>query len=71
MMKTIYTYYIKPYMKNIGQNLIEYALLLAIIVGIGYAVFSVNGISDSINSVFSSASDLMTKARKLFPAAFQ
>ena len=70
MMKNIYECYVKPYVKDCGQNLVEYALLLAVIVGIGYAIFSVNGISDSVNSIFSSSSDLMTKARRLFPAAF-
>lgn len=70
MLKIVYKYHVKPYMNDLGQTLVEYALLLAVIVGIGYVIFSVNGISDSINSIFSSASDLMTKARKLFPAAF-
>lgn len=70
MLKIVYKYHVKPYMNDFGQNLVEYALLLAVIVGIGYVIFSVNGISDSINSIFSSASDLMTKARKLVPAAF-
>ena len=70
MLKIVYKYHVKPYMNDLGQTLVEYALLLAVIVGIGYVIFSVNGISDSINSIFFSASDLMTKARKLFPAAF-
>lgn len=42
-----------------GQNLIEYALLLAIIVGIGFLIYRQGLMSDSIRTVFNNAGNLM------------
>lgn len=42
-----------------GQDLIEYALLLAIVVGIGSFIFSGSGLKDSISSIFGNSSSLL------------
>lgn len=42
-----------------GQNLIEYALLLAIIVGIGFLIYRQGLMGDSIRTVFNNAGNLM------------
>lgn len=34
-----------------GQDLIEYALLLAIVVGIGYLIYTTSGLQTSIQSI--------------------
>lgn len=56
-----------------GQDIIEYALMLAIIVGLGWMVYSHaadGGLTSSINSVFSNASALLGEAsKKKLPAA--
>lgn len=45
-----------------GQDLIEYALLLAIVVGIGYLIYTTSGLQDNIKSIFSNASNLTASA---------
>ena len=45
-----------------GQDLIEYALLLAIVVGIGFMIYQQTGLQDNINSIFSNASSLTASA---------
>lgn len=35
----MYDYYVKPYLGEKGQDLVEYALLLAIVVGIGFLIY--------------------------------
>ena len=47
-----------------GQDLVEYALMLAIIIGIGWGVYSQTGVADSIKNVFGNASSLMETAKK-------
>ena len=47
-----------------GQDLVEYALMLAIIVGIGWGIYSQTGVADSIKNVFGNASSLMETAKK-------
>lgn len=42
--------------------MVEYALMLAIIVGIGWLIYKQAGIANSINNVFSSAGNLMNEA---------
>lgn len=42
--------------------MVEYALMLAIIVGIGWLIYQQSGIANSINNVFTNASNLMEKA---------
>lgn len=47
-----------------GQDLVEYALMLAIIIGIGWGIYSQTGVTDSIKNVFGNASSLMETAKK-------
>ena len=47
-----------------GQDLVEYALMLAIIIGIGWGIYSQTGVADSIKNVFGNASSLMEVAKK-------
>lgn len=45
-----------------GQDLIEYALLLAIVVGIGYLIYTTSGLNDNIQSIFSNANSVTSAA---------
>ena len=45
-----------------GQDMVEYALMLAIIVGIGWLIYQQSGLADQINQVFSDATTLMSTA---------
>lgn len=47
-----------------GQDLVEYALMLAIIIGSGWGIYSQTGVADSIKNVFGNASSLMETAKK-------
>ncbi len=49
----------KKYTDQKGQGLIEYALLLAIVVGIGSLIYSGSGLKDSISSIFGNSSNLL------------
>lgn len=60
--KQMYDYYVRPYLGEKGQDLVEYALLLAIIVGIGYMIYQQSGLRDNINAIFTSATDLTASA---------
>ncbi len=60
--KQMYDYYVKPVLGEKGQDMVEYALMLAIIVGIGWMIYKQTDLSSQINSVFSNSKDLMTKA---------
>lgn len=45
-----------------GQDLIEYALLLAIVVGIGYLIYTTSGLNDNIQSIFKNAGSVTSSA---------
>lgn len=45
-----------------GQDLIEYALLLAIVVGIGYLIYTTSGLNANIQSIFTNASSVTSSA---------
>lgn len=62
--KQVYDYYFRPYLGEKGQDMVEYALMLAIIVGIGWLIYKQAGLADSINKVFSNANSLMKAANK-------
>ena len=47
-----------------GQDLVEYALMLAIVIGIGWGIYSQTGVADSIKNVFGNVSSLMETAKK-------
>ena len=62
--KQIYDYYVRPVLGEKGQDMVEYALMLAIIVGIGWLIYQQAGLADSIKQIFSDSSSLMTEAAK-------
>lgn len=45
-----------------GQDLIEYALLLAIVVGIGFMIYQTSDLQDSIKTIFTNASNVTSSA---------
>lgn len=53
-----------------GQNMVEYALMLAIVVGIGWGIYDQAGLSGSIKGGFSEAGSLLEDASKAEKAAF-
>lgn len=52
-----------------GQDLIEYALLLAIVVGIGYLIYTTSGLYDNIQSIFSNAENVTASAAAVAKSA--
>lgn len=61
--KQMYDYYVRPLLGETGQDLVEYALLLAIIVGIGYLIYSQEGLGIDIEEIVTNANDLMRHSR--------
>lgn len=53
-----------------GQNMVEYALMLAIVVGIGWGIYDQAGLAGSIKGVFSDAGSLLEDASNAEKAAF-
>ena len=62
MAKMMYDMYINPRLGEKGQDMVEYALMLAIIVGIGWLIYQQSGIAKNINAVFTNAGNLMKEA---------
>lgn len=60
--KQIYDYYVRPVLGEKGQDMVEYALMLAIIVGIGWLIYNQSELAGKINAVFSNSTSLMEKA---------
>ena len=62
MARQMYDYYIRPYIGEKGQDLVEYAILLAIIVAVGYLIFKQDDLKSNISSIFTSAKGLSSQA---------
>ena len=60
--KQIYDYYVRPVLGEKGQDMVEYALMLAIIVGIGWLIYKQADLAASINQVFTDSSNLINTA---------
>ena len=58
----MYDYYVKPYLGEKGQDLVEYALLLAIVVGIGFLIYKTSGLNDNLTTIFSNAGEVTSSA---------
>lgn len=58
----MYDYYVKPYLGEKGQDLVEYALLLAIVVGIGFLIYQESGLNANIKSIFTNANQVTGSA---------
>lgn len=58
----MYDYYVKPYLGEKGQDLVEYALLLAIVVGIGFMIYQASGLNANLQQIFKNASQVTGSA---------
>lgn len=61
----MYDYYVRPYLGEKGQDLVEYALLLAIVVAIGWLIWSQVGMKESIQQIFENASKVTSNAASI------
>lgn len=52
-----------------GQDLIEYALPLAIVVGIGYLIYTTSGLNANIQSIFTNAGNVTSAAATVAKSA--
>lgn len=62
MLFQIYDYYRTVYGSEKGQDLIEYALLLALIVAVGILIYQQSGLKNSLLTIFSKAGSLASDA---------
>lgn len=60
--KQMYDYYVRPVLGEKGQDMVEYALMLAIIVGIGWLIYEQGNLADQIKAVFTDSSELISTA---------
>ena len=60
--KQMYDYYVRPVLGEKGQDMVEYALMLAIIVGIGWLIYQQSDLAKYINQIFTDSSTLMSTA---------
>lgn len=60
--KQIYDYYVRPVLGEKGQDMVEYALLLAIVVAIGWLIYNQSQMKESFNTIFTNAGSLTGKA---------
>lgn len=60
--KQIYDYYVRPVLGEKGQDMVEYALLLAIVVAIGWLIYNQSQMKESLNTIFTNAGSLTGKA---------
>lgn len=57
----MYDYYVKPYLGEKGQDLVEYALLLAMIVAIGWVIWNQMSLETNLKTIFENASTVTSK----------
>ncbi len=62
--KQIYDYYVRPVLGEKGQDMVEYALLLAIVVAIGWLIYDQSQLQKSLTTIFSNAGDVAGEAAK-------
>ena len=62
MLFQIYDYYRTVYGSEKGQDLIEYALLLALIVAVGMLIYQTSGLKDSLVTIFKNANTVAETA---------
>ena len=60
--KQMYDYYVRPVLGEKGQDMVEYALMLAIIVGIGWMIYQQSDLANQIKQVFTDSSTLISTA---------
>lgn len=69
MLFQIYDYYRTVYGSEKGQDLIEYALLLALIVAVGVLIYQTSGLKESLSTIFTNANTLAKTAASVSSAA--
>ncbi len=62
MLFQIYDYYRTVYGSEKGQDLIEYALLLALIVAVGVLLYQTSGLKESLMTIFTNANKVAATA---------
>ena len=62
MLFQIYDYYRTVYGSEKGQDLIEYALLLALIVAVGVLLYQTSGLKESLVTIFTNANTVAATA---------
>lgn len=62
MLFQIYDYYRTVYGSEKGQDLIEQALLLALIVAVGMLIYQTSGLKDSLVTIFTNANTVANTA---------
>ena len=62
MLFQIYDYYRDVYFGEKGQDLIEYALLLALVVAVGVLIYRTSGLKDSLVTIFTNANTVAKTA---------
>ncbi len=60
--RQMFNYYVNPVLGEKGQDMVEYALMLAIIVGIGWLIYQQAGLQEEVNQVFSQSQLLIQTA---------
>lgn len=63
--KQIYDYYVRPVLGEKGQDMVEYALLLAIVVAIGWLIYDQSKLQESLTAIFSNAGTVAGKAAEV------
>lgn len=58
----MYDYYVRPYLGEKGQDLVEYALLLAMIVAIGWVIWNQLSLETNLKTIFENASKVTSNA---------
>lgn len=67
--KQMYDYYVRPVLGEKGQDMVEYALLLAIIVAIGWLIYNQSQMKENLNEIFTNAGSLTSKAAEASKAS--
>jgi Flp pilus assembly pilin Flp len=62
LVSQVYDYYLRPYFGEKGQDLVEYALLLAIVVAIGWLIWDQQGLKKNLADIFNNASSVTANA---------
>lgn len=60
--KAAYDCYAKPVLGEKGQDMVEYALMLAIVVGIGWLIYQQGELDEEISQIFSQSQLLIQTA---------
>ena len=65
MLFQIYDYYRDVYFGEKGQDLIEYALLLVLVVAVGILIYQTSGLANNLKTIFGNAGSLTKDAASI------